>query len=406
MRLTVLVAVVLAAANNPPEDRGSKTGIFSITDIVTDAVQHGKSISFPLFNGNAALDIDSSDAQELAALTKIVGQSVAANRRISFDFDASTGTVSSIDGRMHYRLCGAQFDELLAIPSLRCGASTRPTKSGDADRISLAVAQAEYGDPALGLSMLDDTTLASLKSRSALIVALKARGEAIDGLIDGMDAVSDEGDRLLLAELSDVRRLRNLLPDDSQFPYAEASSLELLGDYDGASRVYDAIARRWPDEEERLMMRRAALERQRGAYERSLDYLSQFAGQSSALGMPFYYHRGWTLADMGRFDEAIASFTEGMSYQHDYAWAFLRRGCACEAIGNITKAIDDFNQASVLFERDPPARSKAVAVVKAAVSSETHRLKDSKTSGANGSCAFLGKLSGTRRTRSSLFKTS
>jgi tetratricopeptide (TPR) repeat protein len=61
--------------------------------------------------------------------------------------------------------------------------------------------------------------------------------------------------------------------------------------------------------------------------------------------MMFHYHRGWTLNLLGRYEEAVAEFTEGLKTQPDYQGAFDRRACAYARLGRLPEALADRQRA-------------------------------------------------------------
>jgi tetratricopeptide (TPR) repeat protein len=62
--------------------------------------------------------------------------------------------------------------------------------------------------------------------------------------------------------------------------------------------------------------------------------------------MMFHYHRGWTLNRLGRYEEAIAEFDEGLKTQPDYPGAFDRRACAYAMLGRLPEALADRQRAN------------------------------------------------------------
>ena len=63
---------------------------------------------------------------------------------------------------------------------------------------------------------------------------------------------------------------------------------------------------------------------------------------TTALGMPYYFNRGSTLAEMGRWHDAIQAFTLGIPYQPAFPAVYLKRAQAREAIGDVADARDDY----------------------------------------------------------------
>lgn len=74
---------------------------------------------------------------------------------------------------------------------------------------------------------------------------------------------------------------------------------------------------------------------------------------SGNVNMMTQYNKGWSLLELGRYAEAVESFTKGVPYQPDYAFVYWRRGLAYEGLGETTRARADFEKtAKLLIEQD------------------------------------------------------
>jgi len=70
--------------------------------------------------------------------------------------------------------------------------------------------------------------------------------------------------------------------------------------------------------------------------------------------MSYYYHLGWTYAEMGEFTKAIDAYSEGLKTQPNYPFAYWRRGLAYEKLGKVLEAQADYKKAyDVGMEKDP-----------------------------------------------------
>jgi tetratricopeptide (TPR) repeat protein len=119
------------------------------------------------------------------------------------------------------------------------------------------------------------------------------------------------------------------------------------------------VMSKWPDEDYRVNIRLASIERLRGNYDESLRLLNLVSAKyPMAPGMRFYFHRGWTLTKLQRYDEAIADFTEGLKDQPDYGWANARRACALGQLGQLKPALADIQTAIGSIEQDPAANQR------------------------------------------------
>jgi tetratricopeptide (TPR) repeat protein len=146
----------------------------------------------------------------------------------------------------------------------------------------------------------------------------------------------------------------------------------VLGHYPAALDAVQASIELTPKPVDAQYLMLAAAYRGNRHYDESLATLDKlYAAHEVAhdtatmLGMPYYYHRGWTLAEMGRPQDAIASYTQGIPYQPAYASVYLRRAQAREAAGDTTGARADYVQFvrwAAPRETDAPIRAKLAAL--------------------------------------------
>jgi tetratricopeptide (TPR) repeat protein len=97
--------------------------------------------------------------------------------------------------------------------------------------------------------------------------------------------------------------------------------------------------------------------------------------------MKFHYHRGWTLSQLGRFDEALADFSEGLKTQPDYAWAYVRRGCANASVGQLAEALADMDMAVLKYAQYMTGEGPGVRHDKAEFIANSQRLKAAMAGG-------------------------
>lgn len=85
-------------------------------------------------------------------------------------------------------------------------------------------------------------------------------------------------------------------------------------------------------------------------------------GRGTPEGMPIYYHLGWTLNDLKQWPEAVETLTEGLTYQPGYAWAYMQRALAYDAMGNRERAQKDLNRGRELLgeNRKPGDREQQI----------------------------------------------
>lgn len=92
-------------------------------------------------------------------------------------------------------------------------------------------------------------------------------------------------------------------------------------------------------------------------YDKSLEAInSAFKydedGPGTGPGMACYYHKGKTLHQAGRLNEAIESFTLGIAKQPDYGYALYERALSYEALGNKIQAKRDLFRVYELTPND------------------------------------------------------
>jgi tetratricopeptide (TPR) repeat protein len=192
---------------------------------------------------------------------------------------------------------------------------------------------------ALGLALADDKLAPKLR-----VMALKARGElAWDEASENYRPGDPRRDPLLVEALADYRQAAATEPaSDARSAYRVGQLLRDLGAYDEALTALRDVARRWPDERFWSTIRIAATYRILGDDRRALSTIDTLMENGKPPeGMPFHYHRGWTLTNLGRTREAVDEFTAGLRTQPDYEGAYSRRACALAREGRLSEALDD-----------------------------------------------------------------
>lgn len=101
--------------------------------------------------------------------------------------------------------------------------------------------------------------------------------------------------------------------------------------------------------------------RDSGQPERAVELLRKMlqdnlglAGKGTTPGMPSYYHLGRALTDLQQWPSAAEAFSEGMSYQQDFAWAYAYRGLAYDHMKRPELARADIDKARSLIEKHKP----------------------------------------------------
>jgi len=83
------------------------------------------------------------------------------------------------------------------------------------------------------------------------------------------------------------------------------------------------------------------------------------SGKGTTPGMPSYYHLGRALIDLQQWSGAAEAFSEGMSYQQDYVWAYAYRSLAYDRMEQPALARADIDKArSLIGKLKPDAREQ------------------------------------------------
>lgn len=142
-----------------------------------------------------------------------------------------------------------------------------------------------------------------------------------------------------------------------------------LEQYDAAIADLEQAQRLAPPKTAWDFINIASLYREAGQPEKALQTLLKMqadrigmSGRGTAEGMPIYYHLGWTLNNLKRWPEAIEAFTEGLTYQPGYAWAYVQRALAYDSIGQRERSEKDLNRSRELLgeNRKPGDREQQI----------------------------------------------
>ena len=173
-------------------------------------------------------------------------------------------------------------------------------------------------------------------------LALKTRANAAAQEAEQALAPGPTRDALILAALADYEAWRELAPDDAEATYRIATALLALGAYDESLTIYRALTRNEDTDVFWAYIGLGAAYRARGENVKALAVLDEL---TAALGpqksMPYRYHRGWTLTELGRLDEAEKEFAEGLRSQSGFPWARIRRACVMARLGRLDEALAD-----------------------------------------------------------------
>jgi len=361
MRSRLVPAIALALfANSPAAAAAPDQPIFRTSAmIVTGEIDKDGSAWFKTWDDDARFVLDKGDAAGAEELFQLLSKSRENARSVDVRFDASAVRLNPATATLDFPICSVSMEETSFVSARKCGAAkvdTRKIASSPLLAVAFGWAEVRGGSKQAAREFLDQAVRSKQLPSALESIALRARAESNDEIGYDEEVATNRADQAFAAALADYARLAELHPENVEFRFSQAFDLEQLGDFAGAERMYDAILKQWPDEKYRVTVRKAAVARITGQLDRSLELLNGLAAELGPdLGMKFYYHRGWTLTRLGRFDEAIADFTEGFKSQSDYPWAYMRRGCAYASVGQLNYAIGDFETATGMMEKLPQA---------------------------------------------------
>lgn len=153
------------------------------------------------------------------------------------------------------------------------------------------------------------------------------------------------GDEALIKSLNDYSRSQDMNPNLLSVIYGKAEIFRALGAYEESIGVLNRAIEIDGPKPFRSLIRRAQTYRAAENYDAALadlDRLIEIWGDIPS--MMFHYHRGRLFMKMGRYSEAVESFTTGIPAQTNYAWAYIFRACANARLGNLASALNDFKR--------------------------------------------------------------
>jgi tetratricopeptide (TPR) repeat protein len=323
--------------------------VFAAYQIVDSVHQEGTALRVPLRGRNTVVWIRTHDPEVRAAL------------------EGSDDTNRSIAWRIHLdgaflvddKAAGQYWAESFEYQGRTFGPFTAKSRWSWREltpaAASLLRALADYEARHLGdaVEKLDAALGAGTLNRVHTIKAFDLRANALEAMAypPGRE-LNDEDDALVARAIDDWRRAGRLAPKSFRIFMNEANATAMLGAYAESLEMFEEAGRRWPDEYFFVAMRTGAVRRQLGDHEGALRALDDLvARHGDQGGMMFHYHRGWTLNDLARYEEAIREFDAGLESQPDYPFALAARACSNAQLGRLGQALEDQKQAVQLHDR-------------------------------------------------------
>jgi len=340
LRLLATIGLVMAATSARAEPTPPRS-LSLITGVSGGAIEKNGTLWFSGWTDGMSFFLPPESEIDAQSLFPVLTDSAETSRALTVYFDPASGRFDAFHGRIAYRLCAVvTATKRFGSADGNCG-STKGTASFGLEispSLSLGVADsATYR--AASIAELTTALNADQLNPTLRVIALRARADAHSSEADKKHGSVDGH---YVAALRDVAAWAKLTPEDREAWLEAASILTDLGAYDDAIRGYRAIGRHWTDEAYRVAVQIGSALRVQGRYAEALAELDRLVAAAGPQGgMKFRYNRGWTLIMLGRYDEAIREFSEGLTAQPDYPWALLQRACAYAAVGNIAKAAAD-----------------------------------------------------------------
>lgn len=351
--LVVLLLPAAAAAATSPSSTLTSIGI------VQDGRIDESEIWFELAGIDQRFVLDVSAVPDPQAFFRALEDSANSGRSVNVAFDPKSGYFDSESAIPRYVVRRIDYDGE-SIAGMKKSRGTKRTVAASARALALGVAyyHGNFYDHAvreLDRALTDQGLEPALRA-----LALKTRGHALtDTIWSTRQDPTEDDDRRFLRALEDFRAWAAIEPDNPEAQSAIAFTLRDLGAYEEALEIFREYQRRWPDDPINGATRIASTYRILGKYHESLAALDELvAREGPQQGMKFHYHRGSTLNFLGRYEEAVAEFTEGLETQPDYPGAFHRRACAYARLGKLEKALADRRRADaewVIIWQDMPA---------------------------------------------------
>ena len=151
--------------------------------------------------------------------------------------------------------------------------------------------------------------------------------------------------------------LQTLLPEQrASYLQSRALAHFSLDHFAAALRDQEASFRLVAPSTQRELVNHAVYLRLSGKPLASLDPLREaemIDEREGRASMMTQYNLGWSLYELGRYDEAIAAYSKGITSRPYYAFAYFRRGLAYDKVGRVAQAEDDFDMfVSILHGED------------------------------------------------------
>jgi tetratricopeptide (TPR) repeat protein len=349
LTLAILLSIQLACTSEagPADQSGPLTSI----GIVDDGAMDSRQIWFVLSQIDQRFVVDTAAVPDVRGFFGALLSSSETNRSVHVSFDPSSGDFLDGGDTPSYVVRSIEYDGRVYAGMTGTRRTGNPINQSES-ALALAVAYYSGGFPERALAPLDAVLSRGELRPSLRALAHETRGNAItDHVHTVRQTPTDEDDAQFMRALEDFRAWSALQPESMDARVSIGYALRDLGAYEEALMEFESIYKRWPDYSINAVTRIGATYRTMGDLDRALATLDELVKREGPQeGMKFHYHRGWTFNEMGRYEEAVAEFTAGLTTQPDYSGAFDRRACAYAMSGRLPEALADRQHANALLK--------------------------------------------------------
>ena len=318
-------------------------------EITTDILGGDDGVGEVLLFGptpNVRFSIDQSDVGDNTPAFRAITAAIDQTRLLTLAVDWGAAHLDADHSNIVFPICSVRFKEIAAVMSKPCPRPVENLAPGYR-LLAQAIVLAENGQSADAIPLFGAAIDSNELEPAWRLNALNFRANATFNRAFALPDWSIEQDRFFMSALSDWRQVETARPSP-KIRGSIANALSRLGAYDEARAMIETSDDPADPEGFQKAITTASIARLQGKPQEALEILNTMAGRiNDDGGMKFHYHRGRTLMQLGRYDEAIADFTRGLQSQPDYSSAITLRGCAHAAVGEITAAREDFQTAQL-----------------------------------------------------------
>ena len=172
----------------------------------------------------------------------------------------------------------------------------------------------------------------------------------------GQKSAQGQNYEIAISHLDNCLELKSLSPEQQAFYLQTRAWAHFsLDNFKNALRDQEKSFKLIPPATHKEFINHGAYLRMTGKHLNSLEPLLKaevLDERSGDVSMMTQYNLGWSLYELGRYEEAISAFTKGIQDQPDYPFVYFRRGLAYDKIDRVEKAESDFVEFVLFFENE------------------------------------------------------